>query len=144
MTTKLTEWNSRLEDKCRSLEDAKEAQKETLDKIIKEHEDQLVEITQKRIALLEDYSTLEERNYFLQRSLDEKSDVEDKLRQENAILKAKLYNLSFKTTGRATPPEVRRSSDPSPFNNVECLDDVELSNRPSITDIFKSSFAKNK
>lgn len=149
--TKLTEWNGQLDEKCRRLEVEKDELVEINRKMQRELEDQLLEVTEKRMALAQKYSELEETVFVLKRSVVEQEDIKEKLAQENDILKSKVFSVAFKRSEakitpslhQATPASfIRRTSDPSPLSFME---EVELTKettekQQSITEIFKASF----
>lgn len=148
IASKLTEWNSQLEDKCRRLESEKEELVEINLKVQKELEAQILEISDKSISLARQYAEQEEKLLSLQRSVTELREIEEKLEQENAILKSKLYNLTVKTnekdpkisqtTLQASSSSFQKLSDPF---QPDLMDEIKLTaEQRTITDIFKASF----
>jgi septal ring factor EnvC (AmiA/AmiB activator) len=135
-----------LEEKCRRLESEKGELVEINLKVQKELEDQILEISDKRVSLAQLYAEQEENLLGVQKSLAEYQEIEEKLKQENAILKSKLYNITFRTNendtniSQTTPQassSFQKSSDPFPPE----MDEIKLTaEQRSITDIFKTSF----
>lgn len=147
--SKLTEWNSQLEEKCRRLEREKEELVEINLKVQKELEAEILEISEKRISLAQQYTEQEENVSMLKRSLAEHQEIEEKLKQENSVLKSNFFNLVSKNDEKELklfqgPPQCKSSSSferPNDLGSLDLMEDVKLiAEQRTITDIFKTSF----
>lgn len=143
-TLKLTEWNSHLEARVNYLEAELSHADERMAEKLTELEYQLVEGTQKRIDMQEEFSVLEEFSHQQRRNLLEHAEIEIKLRQENEILKRRLgeYMLEPQMVPAAGEPIVKINSPLYHPDDKEMLiveDATANEQEASITDIFKTT-----
>ncbi|PJF19572.1 hypothetical protein PSACC_00623 [Paramicrosporidium saccamoebae] len=106
-TSTLTEWNSSLEQQCDTLTVSLRQYQQVTGQSIKELQDDLLTATKKQIHQQGEVDLLDEENTLLRRALREAQDIQDRLVQENAILKSKMYNMCM---SRDTPLSLRTTS----------------------------------
>lgn len=134
---KLTEWNGQLEARLREQEAELQAKAGESGSLARELEGQLVGVTAKRIAMVEDYARLELQLAQAQLSALEHGEVADKLRQENAILKSRLGGVLRRGS---SSPGAGSKAGPALLRRVPLAPDADPRPGPSITDIFRATF----
>jgi len=161
-TQKLTVWNGQLEARLKSAEFSEKQVDEMINLIRDGLEAQLIQVTEKRIQLQQEFSELEEVALRLRREGKEYAGIQERLQQENAILKARLVDLIQrpasvpKTSPRSHISQLAVSKNRSPsvlpaakaaierLERLQVHDDIAMQSpspngRPSITEIFKAS-----
>lgn len=98
----LMQWNSSLEQQCDTLTFSVRQQKETASQMQSDLHEDLLTATKKQINKQGEIDLLDEENTLLRRTLRESRDIQDRLSQENAILKSKIYNM-YTTHSAETP-----------------------------------------
>lgn len=129
----LTEWNTSLEQQCSTLMESLCQQREISNQVKCELQQDLLTTTKKQIDLRGEVDHMEEENIQLRRTLRESMDIQEKLAQENAILKSKMYNIA---TGEASAPLALSHFRISP-ELAPRMEDVDLSSQRGIGDILK-------
>lgn len=92
-TSTLTEWNSSLEQQCETLTVSLRQYQQVTGQSIKELQDDLLTATKKQIHQQGEIDLLDEESMILRGALRETRDIQERLAQENAILKSKVYNI---------------------------------------------------